>query len=302
MACTRGAAAATGGGRLHNCSQLPVNITGGEDPDPTTRCRRAIASFIQRCTDIIDEPFFFIVRGSCKQGLCRHMGLSPRMYGALLMAASLISLKGEQVQVSLKNFKEGLIDHPMYQLRGPPGKPNSGTSEFTRVQVLVQSCKLNSSPSDDRQIRNYAIRIGKYSSGSSIMDPAVQINKSGHPPAFSHRLRSLQRWFSLEFRRAISPFLHHPHLPHVQKWVCMEELSEHPLPALTPAKAPPNTPARKGMMPPGVTPSPPNRQGSEHTSSDDDSDYSPGDSDDDSWGGDSMVSLMRLFLMSERRV
>ena len=105
-----------------------MNIIISGDSDSSTHARRAIASFIQRSADMIGQPFFFVLRGNCKQGLLRHMGLSPRLYAALLMAANLVSFKGDQVRVRQDDLNGGFIDDPSYGLRGPTGRPNSEAS------------------------------------------------------------------------------------------------------------------------------------------------------------------------------
>ena len=45
-----------------------------------------LANFIWSSALSISAPFCFMLRGNCKNGLLRHLGVSPKMYGALLLS------------------------------------------------------------------------------------------------------------------------------------------------------------------------------------------------------------------------
>ena len=71
------------------------------------------------------------------------MGMTPIYYSALLMAAGLIRFKGTTVCFSFRmdECKGAFFGNKQYGLLSPADKQNNGVSEFTPVQVLVNSCK-----------------------------------------------------------------------------------------------------------------------------------------------------------------
>ena len=89
------------------------------------------------------------------------MGMTPLYYSALLMAAGLIRFKGGTVCFPRDEYKESFFGNNQYGLLSPTDKQNNGVSEFTPVQVLVNSCKYQHGPPDKtgEQMDNFAIRI-----------------------------------------------------------------------------------------------------------------------------------------------
>ena len=94
----------------------------------------------------------------------------------------------------------------------------------------------------------YVVRIGRYGPEGPI-DPATEMNKGSPPPKFDHKQRVLQRWFVMQIKDLIEPFLRDERLPLVESWVCMEELDE-PIPLPSPKKR------SRNSNTPAVTPSP----------------------------------------------
>jgi hypothetical protein len=77
-----------------------------------------------------------------------------------------------------------------------------------------------------KQMKLPLIRIGCYAEGETI-DAAVAINDGVKPPPFCNRLRTQQRWFSIQIRNILSSFLNKDdRLGDVEQWVKMNELDD----------------------------------------------------------------------------
>ena len=135
----------------------------------------------------------FIVRGNCKKGMLRHMGMTPLYYSALLMAAGLIRFKGSTVCFQRDECSDSFFGSSQYGLLGPSDKPNNGASEFPPVRVLANSFKYQHGPLDktSEEVKNFVIQIGSYDEHQNIV-AAEKINKNTSPPDFHHKLHVIQ--------------------------------------------------------------------------------------------------------------
>ena len=136
--------------------------------------------------------------------------MTPLYCSALLMAAGLIRFKGGSVCFLRDKCTDSFFGNKQYGLLGQADKPNNGVSEFTPVRVLVNSCKYQHGPLDrtGEEVKNFAIRIGSYDQHQNII-AAEEINKNTSPPDFHHKLRVIQRQFSLQIKDYLAPFLKH---------------------------------------------------------------------------------------------
>jgi hypothetical protein len=158
------------------------------------------------------------MRGNCKLSLNRHMGLSPRSFAALLLAADFMKVtkvgvcfvKADRVNVNwLKRDEYGL------------GGDRLGCAEHTYSKVLLHNINP-SAPAVEKKL--HLIRIGRYEEDGETIVAATAINNGATPPPFTHRLRTIQRWFSINIRNVISRYYNDDRLEHVTKWVEAKEV------------------------------------------------------------------------------
>ena len=102
---------------------------------PEQRVKYLLAKFISSSARIISEPFFFSLRGNCKKGLLRHLGLSPKVYAALLLALDWVEFNKKGVKGLRSNIQSTFFDNASLNLRGADDKPNSGISEIISIKV-----------------------------------------------------------------------------------------------------------------------------------------------------------------------
>jgi len=180
--------------------------------------RMLLAEYIKRVSgDNTTESWFFSLRGNCPLSLNRHMGLSPRSYAALLMAADFVQVRQTGVRLNNRGFVDGWMKKDHYGLGGD----SLGCSECTFSGVLLD--KLNRS-ADARMKELHLIRIGYYKEQGETINAAAAINGGFKPPPHCHRIRTIQRWFSLNIRSIISDYYNHKDLPRVEEWVRYAEV------------------------------------------------------------------------------
>ena len=192
---------------------------GIEKDDNTYFARLLFAEYFKRVADDDNtKAWYFSMRGNCKLSLNRHMGLSPRSFAALLLAADFMkvtkvgvcSVKADRVNVNwLKRDEYGL------------GGDRLGCAEHTYSNVLLHNINP-SAPAVEKKL--HLIRIGRYEEDGETIVAATAINNGATPPPFTHRLRTIQRWFSINIRNVISRYYNDDRLEHVTKWVEAKEV------------------------------------------------------------------------------
>ena len=78
---------------------------GIEKDANTYYARLLLAEYIKRVSnDITTEPWFFSMRGNCWLSLNRHIGLSPKSYASLLLAADFVQVRSDGVRLNTKEI------------------------------------------------------------------------------------------------------------------------------------------------------------------------------------------------------
>ena len=78
----------------------------GIEKDATTYfARLLVAEYIKSVSnENTTDPWFFSMQGNCWLSLNRHMGLSPKSYAALLLAADFVQLRSDGVRLNKKEI------------------------------------------------------------------------------------------------------------------------------------------------------------------------------------------------------
>ena len=101
--------------------------------------RLLLAEFIKRVSDDVNtSAWYFSVRGNCRLSLNGVLGLSPRSYAALLLAADFVQVRTNDVRIA-STMQEKWLKHSHYGLGGDP----NGCAEMTKSEVNLN--KLNPS-------------------------------------------------------------------------------------------------------------------------------------------------------------
>ena len=216
------------------------------------------AAFIWASSLSIKAPYFFILRGNCKKGLLRHLGMSPKMYSALLLALEWMTFRSDVGACFTPTcVARDLVSKPEHNLQGPASKPNIGVSEFLHVQVLASACKYHNGniKNPSKKISTYALRIGAYGDGDSraIIRAADEINQGGEPPEFCTNLRTHQRRFIFAIKHLLEPYYEDKRLPEVERWVNIDDLAENTLPITTSPNPKPNPYSNTFLVSPSPT-------------------------------------------------
>ena len=160
------------------------------------RVKYLLAKFISSSARIISEPFFFSLRGNCKKGLLRHLGLSPKVYTALLLALDWVEFNKKGVKGLRSNIRSTFFDNASLNLRGAGDKPNSGISEILSIKVPAQSCMQHTGnlSNCNKNIHTHAIRIGAYGTGfdNVVIRASEEISGDRPPPTFANSQRTIQ--------------------------------------------------------------------------------------------------------------
>ena len=200
---------------------------------PTLRARLVLAEFIKRYSARTEYPYFYSVRGNCKKGLLRHLGVAPKYFAAVLLAVAFVTVRGgDEVRFEFSDVRDNFIGGSVFGLLGPGNTPTAGVSEITQCQVFRERLMGDCGDEDvdpNGKIDIYAIRMGKYGA-DGVIKAGDEINRGKPPPSFDPWVRSLQRWFMNQMRELVAPFMHDEWLPLIQKWVEVEELKEAPQP------------------------------------------------------------------------
>lgn len=178
--------------------------------------RLLLAEFIKRMSaDDNTSAWYFSVRGNCRLSLNRVLGLSPRSFAALLLAADFVQVRTNGVRVNKDNMEGNWLKREHYGLGGD----RNGCAEMTKCEVNLN--KLN--PGTTNKFSKLELfRIGNYEEEGETIKASIAINDGVDPPPLSHRLRTLQRWLSLNIREVIAPFLEEKYkdkLQRVEEWV-----------------------------------------------------------------------------------
>lgn len=190
---------------------------GIEKDESTYFARMLLAQYIIRVADeVTTEPWFFSVRGNCWLSLNRHIGLTPTSYAK---PANFVHVRKGDVRMNTKEIVDKWMKRDEYGLQGDS---TLGCSEFTSSTVWLD--KIHPLAQEVKKTLPL-IRIGRYKEGETI-DAAVAINNGVKPPPFCHRLRTHQRWFSMQIRNILSSYNKHDDLERVVEWVKMEELDD----------------------------------------------------------------------------
>jgi len=192
---------------------------GIEKDDDTYFARLLFAEFFKRVAkDDITKAWYNTLRGNCAMSINRLLGLSPRSYAALLLASDFVSIgKRSNVQVNTTALKEWTKkDH--YGLGGD----RRGCAEHTQSNVVLQN--INPTAEKGKKKDHHLIRIGYYYEEGETIVASKAINDGATPPPLTHRLRTIQRWFSLNIRDIISKQYQNEKLEQIEEWVRAKEL------------------------------------------------------------------------------
>eukprot|EP00984_Skeletonema_dohrnii_P015935 scaffold6994_cov145-Skeletonema_dohrnii-CCMP3373.AAC.9 len=90
--------------------------------------------------------------------------------------------------------------------------------------------KLNPSGTTNKFTKLDLFRIRNYKEEGETIKASIAINDGVDPPPLSHRLRTHQRWLSLNLREVIAPFLldkkYQDKLQRVEEWVRHDDLDD----------------------------------------------------------------------------
>jgi len=181
----------------------PSSSIGIEKDDDTYFARLLFAEFFKRLSeDDITKAWFYSLRGNCAMSINRLMGLSPRSFAALLLASDFVTIgrKGN-VQVKRDELTEKwLKNDDIYGLGGD----RHGCAEHTLSEVKLRN--INPTAAEGKKKKDHhLIRIGHYKEEGEAIVASQAINNGATPPPLTHRLRTIQRWLSLNIRNIISP-------------------------------------------------------------------------------------------------
>jgi len=143
--------------------------------------RLLLAEFIKRVSaDVNTSAWYFSVRGNCRLSLNRVLGLSPRSYAALLLAADFVQVRTNDVRIA-STMQEKWLKHSHY---GSGGDPN-GCAEMTKSEVNLN--KLNPSGTTNKFTKLDLFRIGnyKYKEEGETIKASIAINDGVDPPPLS---------------------------------------------------------------------------------------------------------------------
>lgn len=190
---------------------------GIEKDDNTYFARLLFAEYFKRVAD--DDKtmaWYFSVRGNCILSLNRHMGLSPRSFAALLLAADFVKVTKTGCSLKVTEVVDNWMKRPEYDLGGD----RRGCAEHTQSKVLLRNINPSADCEEQKKLHLHLIRIGRYEEEGERIVAAQAINDGATPPPFTHRLRTIQRWLSINTRTIISQFFKDERLECVESRIC----------------------------------------------------------------------------------